>query len=287
MEEESYLQVQPARLARRVKAWHVALVFAVGALLVAWLLLTPPGLLGKTDAIGYAVCHQIDGRSFHLGERPVSLCARCSGMYLGALVGLVFQWILGRRRIGLPPKRVWVVLGFFLLAFAVDGLNSYLTLFIGKPPLYLDAPLLYPPHNLMRLLTGTGMGLAMAAALYPSFNLTVWQRVDHRLALPGLRHLAGMTLLALAVDGLVLTENPLLLYPLTILSAATTLLVLSLVYTMVWVILVRKENTFDSIRAMGMVLLAGFGTALLQIALIDLARYWLTGTWEGFHIFLG
>ena len=36
-----------------------ALILLLGILLVVWLILTPPGLLGKADAIGYAVCHRI------------------------------------------------------------------------------------------------------------------------------------------------------------------------------------------------------------------------------------
>ena len=35
-------------------------LLAVGLLFVGWLLNTPGGLLGKADAIGYAVCHRID-----------------------------------------------------------------------------------------------------------------------------------------------------------------------------------------------------------------------------------
>jgi len=131
----------------------------VGLLLVGWLLNTPAGLLGKADAIGYAVCHRIDLRSFHLGERQVPLCARCSGMYLGAMLGLAFQALTSRRRAGMPPRGVLVFLGVLVLAFGVDGVNSYLHLFPG-------APSLYEPGNLLRLLTGTGMGLVIALVLY-------------------------------------------------------------------------------------------------------------------------
>ena len=54
-------------------------------LLVLWLINTPPGLLGKSDAVGYAVCHRIPSHSFYFGDRPFSLCARCTGQYLGFL----------------------------------------------------------------------------------------------------------------------------------------------------------------------------------------------------------
>ena len=76
-------------------------LLAVGLLLVGWLFNTPGGLLGKADAVGYAVCHRIDLRSFYIGDRQLPLCARCTGMYLGAMLGLVYQVFFGRRRAGL------------------------------------------------------------------------------------------------------------------------------------------------------------------------------------------
>src|SRR5512136_1841670 len=76
-------------------------ILLVSSSLLAWLELTPPGLLGKMDAIGYAVCHQIPGRSFFLSERQLPLCARCSGMYLGACIGLLY-FFKGGKTGGLP-----------------------------------------------------------------------------------------------------------------------------------------------------------------------------------------
>ena len=63
--------------------WSGVVIILVGILLLVWLYLTPPGLFGKADAIGYSVCHQIDLRSFHIGERQFPLCARCTGQFLG------------------------------------------------------------------------------------------------------------------------------------------------------------------------------------------------------------
>jgi uncharacterized membrane protein len=132
------------------------LVFlTAGLLLLGWLLNTPAGLLGKADAVGYAVCHRLEFRSFHIGDRAVALCARCSGMYLGAVLGLVYQLVLGRRRTKLPPKSILVVLGLFFTAFALDGSNSLIQLIRGDG-------LLYQTTNTIRLITGTGMGLVIA-----------------------------------------------------------------------------------------------------------------------------
>jgi len=249
---------------------------AVGLLLVGWLLNTPAGLLGKADGLGYAVCHRIEARSFHLGERQLPLCARCTGMYLGAMLGLVFQVLTARRHAGMPPWRVIIFLGALVVAFGVDGLNSYLHLFPG-------APSLYEPNNLLRLLTGTGMGLVIALALSPAFNQAVWQVVDPTPAVKGLRNFLIILGLALALDWLVWIENPLLLYLLALVSAAGVLALLTMVYSLFWLIILRKENSYQRLSQMILPLTGGFGTGLAQIALFDLARFVLTGSWDGFH----
>lgn len=264
-----------------IRSWQrqlkVVLFIVVGLLLFGWLLNTPPGLLGKADAVGYAVCHRIDGRSFHLGDRAVPLCARCSGMYLGAMLGLAYQVVTARRRSGMPPLRVITVLAALVLAFGIDGLNSYLHLFPG-------APGLYEPQNWSRLLTGSGMGLVIAAALYPAFNQSVWQRQDTRAAISGLGSFGILVLLALVLDAIVLLENPLILYPLALISAAGVLVILSIVYAMVGLMLLRLENHFQRVGQLVAPLTFGFGAGITQILLLDLGRYLLTGTWDGFHL---
>jgi uncharacterized membrane protein len=258
-------------------SWKKPVYVAVGLLLIGWLLNTPGGLLGKADAIGYAVCHRIDVRSFHLGLRQLPLCARCTGMYLGAMLGLAYQAVVGGRKAGTPPWRVLVVLGLLVAAFGVDGLNSYLHLFPG-------APSVYEPQNWLRLLTGTGMGLVIAAALFPAFNQTVWKNWNTKPALSGLRYLAGLLGLALLLDLLVLSGNPLILYPLALISAAGVLVLLTMVYSMVWLMVLKAENLYLKFSQLLLPLSGGFGMALLQIALLDFGRYMLTGTWDGFHL---
>ncbi len=255
---------------------------AAGLLLVGWLWNSPAGLLGKADAIGYAVCHRIDVRSFHMGERQLPLCARCTGMYLGAMLGLVFQYLAGRRNpgkhvAGMPPARVLIFLAALVVAFGVDGVNSYLHLFPG-------APSLYQPSNMLRLLTGTGMGITMALVLYPAFNQAVWQAVDPASVVSGLRPFLLLVILALAMDWLVWIQNPLLLYLFALVSAAGVLVLLTMVYSLFWLLLLRKENAYQKLSQMLLPLAGGIGIALLQIVLFDLARYAITGTWDGFHL---
>ncbi len=264
-------------LTRRIP-WQYLLAVTTGTLLLAWLMYTPDGLLGKADAIGYAVCHRIDARSFHLGERQIPLCARCTGQYLGAMLGLAYQLLLGRRRTGTPHWGVILVLGTFATAYAVDGLNSYLHLLPDMSRFYI-----YEPNNTLRLLTGTGLGLGISVALLPAFHQTMWKTWSRRPVLEGFRSLMGLLALAACVDLLVLTENPLILYPLTLLSAAGVMVLLTMVYSMVFVMVFRVENRFEHASQLAFPLTAGFAIALLQIAAIAYVRYLFTGTWGGFH----
>ena len=258
-------------------AWfQTLLVVLLACGLLAWLNLTPSGLFGKADAIGYAVCHRIPGHSYWIGERQFPLCARCSGMYLGALIGFLYLGRLGRRA-GLPVRRVQLLLAAALLAFALDGVNSYLTFF---PQL----PHLYQPLNALRLLTGLLVGIGIASILLPTFNSVVWQSSNDRPVLDSLRHFAGLLGCAGLAALALVSDNPLLAYPLVLLSVAGLLSMLTLAYSLAWILFTRKENSFQTWREFRPVLLLSAASTLLQIAALDAARYLFTGSWAGFNL---
>lgn len=153
---------------------------SLAGIAIIWFI-TPGGLLDKADHVGYAVCHQIPIRSPFFGGRQLPLCARCSGQFLGALGGLLLLLALGRGKAGkLPPTAVILVLLAFLAAWALDGLNSYLTLFPG-------APHLYEPHNILRTTTGALQGVALISLALPFFNVTLWARPSPRPTINNLR----------------------------------------------------------------------------------------------------
>jgi uncharacterized membrane protein len=244
----------------------------------AWLLYTPAGLLGKADAIAYAVCHRIDLRSFHLGDRPLPLCARCTGMYLGAVLGMVYLAVRGRGRAGrFPPVPVLAVLGLFGTAFAVDGLNSTLN-FIP------NAPYLYEPNNTVRLVTGTLLGLTLAALVYPGFNQNAWRHWRRQASIPSLLEVIPLLALGGLIVAAVLSENDLILYPLALVSAAGVLALLTAVYTTMVLLVIRRENQADGWLDLALPLLLGVTLALVQVGAIDVVRYLATGTWAGFSL---
>jgi uncharacterized membrane protein len=259
--------------------WRVVLVILLVALLAVWMYFGPSGILGKADLIGYAVCHRIDQRSFHIGEIQFSVCARCTGQYLGAVLGILFLTIFRRYRTGRPPR---FVIGIFLVwgaIYAIDGVNSFLHLIPGTERFWL-----YDPYNALRLTTGMGMGLGISILLFPAFNQTVWKRYDQRPVLEGLQDFGFLLIIAIVLIFLVLTENPVVLYPLSMISAGGVLMLLTIVYSMVWVMLFRAEGCFESFRQYFYPLLAGLAVALIQIFVISLFRFMLTGTWGAFPL---
>jgi uncharacterized membrane protein len=248
----------------------------------AWMYISPEGALGKLDAVGYAVCHRIDARSFQINDRQLPLCARCTGEFYAAGAALIFQIFVSGKKSRLPSRGVIAVLVLFFLAFGIDGSNSYLYLLKQTSRGALDnIPNLYTPNNILRLFTGSGMGVALAAVLYPVVNQTLWRELDHRPALEW-KSLGGLIGLVIAINLLILTDSPIVLYPIAYLSALGTLSLLVIVFAILWIMIMRQDNTFESPRQLWLPLLAGFTIAILMLLSIDLFRLQFTGTWGGF-----
>jgi uncharacterized membrane protein len=246
--------------------------------LVTFVIATPGGFLSEMDLVGYAVCHRITERSFVIAGRQLPLCARCTGTFIGALVGFFGQAVVLRRRRAaeFPSPFILAILIGFSLLWATDGLNSYMTLIHG--------PHVYEPKNWLRLTTGAFQGLTMSALVYPVFNFTLWRNYMRERTIRQLRELGILVLLQVGLIGLVLTEWSFLLYPLALLSAVGVLMLLTCINSMIVLMLMRRENTVDTWRGSIIPLLAGLTLSLVQIGVIDLIRYALTGTLGGFPL---
>ena len=259
----------PPRLAR-----YNRLLLAVSVLIIAGFFLFPPvTILDKTHLIGYAICHQIPDRTIHIDGTPLPLCARCTGTYLGALMGLVGLTLLKRyRSTEFPPTLVLGVLVSFIAVMGFDGVNSYLTL--------LRAPHLYEPQNWLRLTTGTFNGLAMSVIIFPVINASLW----HTSLLRPERVLNNFKELALFLIGggliilLVLWQQPFLLYPLTILSTVGVLLMLGLVNMGLVLIVTRREGYARTWSDVILPAMMGLAVSFLLIGGMDWLRASVTRT---------
>ena len=265
-----------------IARWFVPIAAIIA--FAVWFSITPPGLLGKADAVGYAICHRIDERSFHVGDRQLPLCARCTGEFFSTAISLLFFAIVSPKKSGMPNWKLGVPLLIFFLAFGIDGSNSYLYLLKTTAPGTLDnIPNLYIPNNVLRLFTGSGMGIALASVLYPAFNQSVWKAASSERPLD-FKKLAILVGIVVLVDFAILTESPIVLYPIAILSVLGVLALLIIVFSMVWLLVMHQENVFTSLKELWMPFLAGTTLTFLMITAIDLLRFKLTGTWGGFPL---
>jgi uncharacterized membrane protein len=150
-DEESALRERRAR-----RAWGAALACAAGlvGLIVSAPLLKAAGAWAAADAVyrGFGLmCHQIGGRSFHVGGEPLAVCARCFGLYAGALAG-VAAYPLARPLVRRDfPARAW------LIAAAVPTSVDFALGFFG----------LWQNTHASRFLTALPLGVAVAFCAVP------------------------------------------------------------------------------------------------------------------------
>jgi uncharacterized membrane protein len=277
---------QEAPLAERLTApSHLLTWIAASALMIAlvlWLSFTPNGILGKADAVGYAVCHRITARSFLFPDgRQLPMCARCSGTFIGVLVGLLGPGLIfGRRRAGnFPPTSLMLVMFAFSAFWAFDGFNSF-TFLIPR-----DVPHLYQPNNFLRLFTGMFHGITMGSMILPIANAALWADANADRTLSNFWQYLALVGIGGVLILMVLSEWPIFLYPLGLLSAIGAVSILATVNTVIMATLLKMENRAYRLRDALPLIMFGFAVTISLIGIIDVARFAMFGTWDGFTTF--
>lgn len=271
------------QLPRRIQRWHIALgILGILALMGFWTLSDPTrlassGVLTAGDYAGAAFCHRIVARSFTIMGRPVGLCARCSGMYLGFFLYFALVLVSGRERwTAFSPLPILALMVTFIAIMGVDGVNSYSHFFPNFPHVYT-------PNNTLRLFTGLGTGLAIGTFIVPAVNQTIWHQSaqTEKAAVGTPSELLGLLAITILGGLLLLTEVPLTTYILAILSVLGLLFILTGINTILMLLLFKKENSYHrSIQAFPP-LAIGFILACAEAALLVSGRIWLIGTIHG------
>ena len=172
-------------------------------------------LLSAAHWFGSAVCHQFPEHSYQVAGVPLPLCARCTGLYLGALLTLILHTWRRPRAVGLPCPWMLVVLVLFFFAWAGDGLNSFLSM--TEVTLVIpNLPHLYPPSNLLRLITGTMMGITIGSLVFLMFNSLVWHAPNPESIFATRREFFALLGLGALLVFIVHSEFAPLLYPLNL-----------------------------------------------------------------------
>lgn len=233
--------------------------------IVVYAFAVPGDFKYKLDALGFAVCHQIHTHSITLAGHQLPLCARCTGIYLGAIIGLALLTRLRSRSIKLPARSLFPFLGLFFAAMVLDGTNSIMqTLGSG----------FWETTNLTRLVTGGLSGLAVAFVFYPIFNMSAWHRNSARLQSVLARPIELLPYLvptALLLT-LVFSRADWLLYPISILSIGGMLALLTMSCTVFVLIATRREGKARSAADLVTPILIGIAITLIMLTLLSLGR---------------
>lgn len=263
--EKALLQVE-ARRQRRLGMEALRWLVIWWALLVVAFFSAPWPLGEKVWAVAHGICAQSAGHMLSFGARQLPLCARDSGLYLGALLAAVYLVVRGRwLAAGRPPRWFWIVCAVGAAFFLGDVANS-----VAEDWFY---GAVYPPHNLLRMASGLMMGLIVSVLTFWAINLSFEKRHLDRPLLPHGADAIGL-FLTVALGGAALWSGwPALYIPLTVLSMGGMVAMLLLANALGLLTLTRGRgllaNEWESVR---LVFWGSVATAL-EIAFLSWLRY--------------
>ncbi len=232
-------------------------------------------LLTTADRIAYTVCHRLPTHSFAIFGRPLPLCARCSGIYLGVVWGFAYLAGCGRLRHANYPRRnhLFILLSLIVI-MGIDGFNS----------LFHDMGILdlYPPQNWLRLVTGMGTGIAIAMIIAPTFAQTAWREPIWEPPISTQRDALILTVGAVAIILLLISGIPSAIYVLALLSAFGVVLILTFLYSVLVLLMTRRDGMATAPFMLILPITVSVILTTTQILVVMYFRYDLTGTWMGF-----
>ena len=108
---------ESARAPRRSAWWAWGFVLAGAASLVGMIVLAPLARARGSLLLSqvfyqffHTACHQMPERSFYLAGYPLAVCARCTGLYVGALAGVIAYPLMRPLARTDAPRREWLIL---------------------------------------------------------------------------------------------------------------------------------------------------------------------------------
>jgi uncharacterized membrane protein len=217
------------------------------------------------------VCHQLPERCLVYEGQPLPLCARCTGAFLGIIIGFITLRAIGQgRRSQLPTWRPSLVLAFLVGLWAVDGFNSLVQLVIGKP-------WLYEPRNSLRLITGMGTGLAVSVLLYPIYHYSMWRQVDARRVLDREWPMLALLFAGAACISLIWRWSTAPFWFWVAIVSLAVVVVLATTNAMLIVLALKKEGLADSWIQIVPYLAMGLLAGIVEMGVLALLRLWITG----------
>jgi uncharacterized membrane protein len=141
----------PVGLSIAVTGWVLAVLAA--PVLSAW----PAAFVYGISSL---VCHQLPERSLYWGSVQFAVCARCTGIYVGAALAAVAAAGVDTARLAAARRHVRPI----LITGAVPMVLTVAAEWLG----------VWPPSHAMRLVTGLPFGASIMAILAIAVNSQRW-----------------------------------------------------------------------------------------------------------------
>jgi uncharacterized membrane protein len=122
-----------------------ALVFLAGTFVAPYAESAGRGWGRPLRLVYFPACHQIPERSLAVARSTQAVCARCSGLYIGGVVGLLAgAWLVSGTR--LRPRPIWlvwtvapIVIDLLLPRIGLQGLSNIPRLILALPAGFVAA----------------------------------------------------------------------------------------------------------------------------------------------------
>lgn len=102
------------------------------------------------------VCHQLPERTLIINGKLLPLCARCTGIYSGFIIGMIYQVVVLRKINQLPSSGIVSILAATIIFLFIDGVGETIHL--------------WNLSNEIRLMIGLLCGSSISLTLLPLFN---------------------------------------------------------------------------------------------------------------------
>lgn len=252
------------------------LFLATGGLV---LLMPPWTPAERFTFFGHGLCHQMPGHSYTIGGVQLPLCARCSGIYLGALLAVVWYIVRGKGTSGtLPTMPILLAMLSSFVFLGIDGINSYVNFTVNTMggSLFGLEPL-YQPQNLARILTGMFLGITIATLLMSVVNTALWERPSPKPLVSGWGELAAMlgtgVVIALFVNAQIAWTGQ----PISFVIGLGLLAVFLGMNMLITTTLLGKEGKGTGLLSLAPAALLALFLALAELSLLAGMRTWMTG----------
>ncbi len=242
------------------------------SLVVLGFLLFPGSLSHKSQSALHGLCAQRPSHSIWFGDAQLPFDARMTGIYGGFEVAFTFLALRGRLwALARPTWPVIAILVSFVVALAVDGVNSFL----------LDIDLWHPyaPQNEVRLFTGLLTGITLAATICFLLGATLWRSGRRDLAIIRSEfEIAFLMLLQIPFALLVLIAPEWLFAPVALFLVTAAVVVVASLALVMWTIATRRDGVYTTLGDLGVPATVALVLAIIVMGSIAGGRFWLERT---------